>query len=162
MASTISIDWTLVIAVYAAVVATATILWDFYKWKTAGPNLSAVLSTDMRGYNLPEYAGKTLMLLNVTNRGDRPTTITHLTMHQYKSWWAYLRERPTLSFVVMQPNTVERVPHVLPPGGVWAGIAEQTEDVERMAAEGHLYIGLTHSHAKKRIRRLVTIRARTD
>jgi len=51
MTSTITIDWTLVIAVYAAVVATATILWDFYKWKTAGPNLSAVLSTGMRGYN---------------------------------------------------------------------------------------------------------------
>lgn len=157
MQTTVTIDWTLVIAIYGAFAATATLAWDFWKWKSSGPSLEVTLSTGMRSYNVPAYEGKALMLLNVTNRGDRATTITHVGIHRYESTWRYLRRRPSASFIAPTPNIDFPPPHVLEPGKVWMGILEQSDDIVEMAKTGMLYVGLTHSHAKRPIRRRVVI-----
>ena len=39
MKTTITIDWTLVIALYGAITATITIIWDVWKYKHAGPDV---------------------------------------------------------------------------------------------------------------------------
>jgi 5-enolpyruvylshikimate-3-phosphate synthase len=83
MKTPVTIDWTLVIAIYAALVATTAVLWDIYKWKTAGSNLDAHVATNMKVTGGPSrYGDDTLMILTISNRGDRATTITHLTMHR--------------------------------------------------------------------------------
>jgi hypothetical protein len=123
---TFTIDWTLTIAVYAAIVSTVAILWDIWKWKRAGPNLDIGVSTGMVGINMPEYEGKTLMMVNATNRGDRPTTITHLTLHRYASWWNYVRRRAAFNAIVTTPSTTQPVPFVLAPGAVWTGLPTGT------------------------------------
>ena len=152
MRTTLTIDWTLTIAVYAAVVATMAILWDAYKWKHAGPKLLLRLNTGIQSINMPEHEGKTLMMVTATNRGDRPTTITHFSIHHYDSWWSYVRRQAVYNAVV---NTwglsVQPTPYVLAPGAVWTGLADQTKDVERMAKKGRLYVSVTHSHSKDAI-----------
>src|SRR3954471_23786652 len=99
----LTIDWTLVIAVYGAVMSTATIVWDVWKWKHSGPDLSVDVTADMKSFNIPAFEGMTLITARVTNRGDRPTTITHYTLHHYPSRWARLRHRPDFNAIVTMP-----------------------------------------------------------
>src|SRR5688572_23630403 len=143
MTTTITIDWTLVIAIYAAVVATFTLIWDCWKWLHTGPQLDVTVQSGMKMVGDPQLADKWLMLMKATNRGDRPTTLTHFTLHKYDSWWAFVRKRASYNAIV---NTwgpgIQATPHVLQPGAVWTGIADQTPDIELMAKEGRVYLGL--------------------
>ena len=47
--------------------------------------LKITASTNMESYNIPEYEGKKLITANVSNLGDRPTTITIIALVFYKS-----------------------------------------------------------------------------
>lgn len=159
MTTTITIDWTLVIAIYAAVVATFTLLWDWWKWLHAGPQLDVTVQSGMKMLNDPQFADKWLMVMRATNRGDRPTTLTHFTVHKYDSRWKFMRRRSSYDAIV---NTwgqgVQTTPHVLQPGAVWTGVATQTADIEQMARDGLVYLGLVHSHSKKPILRRVKLK----
>ena len=159
MKSTVTIDWTLVIAVYAALVSTVAVVWDFFKWKTAGPKLAATLATGMKVFGGPSrYGDDTLMTLTVTNRGDRPTTITHMTLHRYTSRWGALRRRAVENWFVPSPSDSQPLPFVLRPGAVWIGLAQQAPELEELAAGGLLFVGVLHSHAKRALLCRVTLR----
>jgi hypothetical protein len=67
------LGWSDVIAIYAAVVATAVLLWDFWKWKSEGP----CLRLDVRSGVWHEgvamgYPGGYYLDISITNTGDRP------------------------------------------------------------------------------------------
>lgn len=149
MSTTITIDWTLTIAVYAAVVATATLLWDWWKWVHAGPNLTVTAQADMKTYNMPQFEGKTVMMLNAANRGDRATTITHFTVHQFENWWQDFRKRGPFNAIVNVPNDMRPPPHVLEPGKTVTWACIQDEHMATLAVTGRLYLSITASHAKK-------------
>ena len=157
MHTTITVDWTLTIAVYAAVVATLTIVWDWWKWKHAGPKLHVTAQTGIRTINMPEYEGQSVMLMHATNRGDRATTLTHFTVHQYASWWKYMRKHGEFNAIVNIPNSMRPPPFILIPGATWTGVAIQDQQMVDLAASGRLYLGLTHSHSKRSIYRRVKI-----
>ena len=149
MSTTFTIDWTLTIAIYAAVVATFTLLWDWWKWLHAGPNLHVTASANMKTYNMPAFEGESVMVMNATNRGDRPTTITHFTVHQYLSWWEWIRKRAAYSAVVNVAHDMYPPPYVLQPGGTWVAPCLQNEEMIKLASTGRLYLAIIHSHAKK-------------
>jgi hypothetical protein len=156
MKTAVTIDRTLTIAIYAACVSTAAVLWDAYKWKTSGPKIAATLAINMKVIGGPSrYGDKTLMSMTVTNRGDRPTTITHLAMHRYASWWSMMRRRASDNWIVTDPSESQRLPFELKPGAVWIGMAEQTPDVEGMARAGLLYVAVLHSHSERSIQQRV-------
>lgn len=148
--------WAEVIAVYAGVVSTIVLAWDIWKYRHSGPQLDVAVQTGMKMVGDPQFKDKTLMTMRATNRGDRPTTLTHFTLHKYDSWWQFVRKRASYNAIV---NTwgpgIQRTPHVLQPGEVWTGIADQTADIEQMARDGRVYLGLVHSHSKKTILRRV-------
>jgi hypothetical protein len=149
------------VAVYGAVVATIVLLWDGVKWYADHQaKLDVHLSTGMRSFNIPELEGKDLMVLRAINMSSRATTITHMTMQLYPSWLAYIRRRPSQSWIVVDHLPNQPLPYVLEPGKIWAGTGLQTEDIPEMA-KGRLYVELIHALAKKPIRCRVIVRDTT-
>lgn len=147
-----------IVAWWGAILSTIVLAWDIYKWRTSGPKLRVAVQTGMQTFNMPEYDGKTLILVYVTNYGDRPTTITNLGLKFYPSAWAKIRNKATKAFVFPRPNTAQPLPFELKQGNLWCGIGEQTPEVLAMAKSGHLICELYHSHVNKPVRRRVVIR----
>lgn len=149
----VTIDLTGFLAVWGAVLSTIAIGWDVYKWRTTGPRLRMRLAVGMESYNIPEYEGKTLVVVNVTNRGDRPSTITHLGLAQYDAGWkAFLRKKASFSAWVAIPSTAQRVPFELKPGVEWTGMIDQNSELETLARNGWLYATIYHSHEERPMR----------
>jgi len=76
---------TSIVAWWGAILSTIVFLWDIYKHRTAGPKLRFTVQTGMGTIHMPMYDGKTVMIANVTNYGDRPTTISGLSYVYYEN-----------------------------------------------------------------------------
>ena len=137
------------LAWWGAVVSTIVLAWDIYKWKTAGAKLKITASTNMESYNIPEYEGKKLITANVSNLGDRPTTITIIALVFYKSKFHKLLKKSNKVFILPIPSTAQPLPFVIQPGEIWTGVGEQSADVKEMALEGLLEWQVFHSQSKK-------------
>lgn len=133
--------WTLGIAAYAAVVSTFVLGWDAYKWLAAGAKIELTASTGMKllGGAVPDP--KTYVSITAYNVGDRPTTITNLGGMYFESWWrAYIiRRKPSEAFIITEPSQAQRIPYRFEVGDQWIGLADQTDDVVRMAKGGYLF-----------------------
>src|SRR6266850_3902506 len=107
-------DWTVyfqtmtekagIVAWWGAVLSTIVLLWDIYKWRTAGPKLRVVAQSGLEGINMPELDGKILFSIDVTNYGDRPTTITSVCLMHYSSLLSRVRKRADRTFLLPIPN----------------------------------------------------------
>ena len=139
------------VAWWGAVVATFILLWDVYKWKTSGPKIRFCAKPGMKTINMPTHDGKTWINATAENIGTRATTITNLGIRYYKNWLTRALRKPDSSWVVgmPEPNPNYSIPHVLQPGGVWQGLAEQTEEHEKLSREGHLVCELYYSQSRK-------------
>ncbi|MBK8113873.1 MAG: hypothetical protein IPK44_04630 [Candidatus Accumulibacter sp.] len=146
------------VAWWGAILSTIIFCWDVYKWRTSGPKIRLSVSSGMESINMPLYEGKTLILVNVTNYGDRPTTITHLALKFFPNWISRLRKKASKAFIVPQPSPAQQLPYELKQGTVWSGIAEQSADIEAMAKTGHLICELYHSHRDKPESKRINIR----
>jgi hypothetical protein len=150
------------VAVYAAVVSTIVLVWDIYKWATQGPKIHFEVYTKKRpaDYEHPRLADDPLIVI-ATNRGDRPTTITSVTLRCYSNIWTALLRRPmeSLRFLAREESPI---PHELAPGAVWKFIARQEPKIVRMAATGLLYCTLEHSFSSRIVRRRVRLSPATE
>ena len=151
-----------IVAWWGAVLATIVFLWDIYKWWTVGPKLRVSVQTGMESINMPQYEGKTLILVNVSNYGDRPTTITNLGYLYFTTFWKRARHRPDKAAIVPNPSDTQRLPFELKQGNLWSGIAIQDEQVTAWAKEGLLYCVLYHSHSERPIYRRVVVHERSN
>lgn len=151
-------DSTKLVAWWGAVLSTVVFLWDIYKHRTAGPRLRFTVQTGMETVNMPMYQGKTVILVNATNLGDRPTTITHLGYLYYEKRKFFRKREPDKAAVVPTPNLAHPLPFELRPGVLWNGIAIQDPQIEKWATTGILDMILYHSHANKPMRRRIIIR----
>lgn len=141
------------IAVYAAILSTLIAVWEFIKWRgrnairmTCTPNMLFFPSPDKQKY----------IVVKVINRGDRSTTITHMLGYHWKSRFDKFfdrRKKKVSAFIVNSDN----VPRVIQPGEEWMGQALQNSEIEKMASEGYLYMGVIHSMGNKEILRRVKI-----
>jgi len=158
----IELTGTDVVAWWGAVVATVVLLWDIYKWRTAGPRIRFVVNSGMIIMGDPSRARQTFISAQATNVGDRPTTITNLVIQHYKTYFAMLRHKPSISMLVTEPSIEQPLPYVLQPGCVWQGLSPQTEEIEVLAKTGYLVCGLCHSHSDREIDRRVVIRKKSE
>jgi hypothetical protein len=102
-----------------------------------------------------------LLIADVVNHGDRPTTITHLVFVYYRNMWNRLRNRADQNMAILLPNTRQPIPFELRPGSSWSGFAIQdhqtmekhSKTLEEMAREGYLFCGIYHSHSTRLLRR---------
>ncbi len=104
---------TLVIAVYGAALSTLNFL-------RAGPKLRLNVRPGM--VLVPSDDKRTFIQTEVTNFGDRPTTLTNIGIRYFeKPWsWEHLRNRATKAAVLNDPNPAQRFPFELKPGGFLA------------------------------------------
>lgn len=112
----------------------------------------------MESINLPETDGKTLLRIDVTNYGDRPTTITNVLLLEYKSVWARIRKKHSKIFVIPQPSKIQPLPFELKQGSVWTGIGIQNEALEVSAKNSYLFCIVCLSHHEKPMKRRVVIK----
>ncbi len=158
----IGLTGTDIVAWWGAILATVVLLWDIYKWKTAGPRIRFVVRSGMIVVGDPSREGQTFVSAEATNVGDRPTTITNLVLQHYKTYLAMLRHKPSTSMLVTNPSISQPLPYVLQPGSVWQGLAIQSEEIEDLAKSGYLVCGLCHSHSHREIDRRVVIRKQLE
>ena len=144
---------------WGAVIATLVLAWDFFKWKMSGPIINVSASPNMKTFGgIPDgLEDKTFVVVEVTNTGDRKTTLTHLVGFQYKSLLQKVRKKQDKSFIVANPALSQPIPHILEPGERWMGGIEQNEELEKMSREGYLYCGVYHSSGKKPVLQRVVI-----
>ena len=83
-----------IVAWWGAIVATFVLLWDIYKWKTAGPRIRFIVRSGMIIVGDPDREGQTFISAEATNIGDRPTTITNLVVQHYKTYLTMLKHKP--------------------------------------------------------------------
>ena len=151
---------TVAIAVYAAVVATAVAIWDVVKWKMQGPRLEVVAQSGIRLYGAGQADDRDYIVLRVTNRGDRPTTLTNMGYLCYRNDFAarWSRNSSTFAAIVPNPSDAQPLPFVLAPGVQWVGMGIQDGEISRMARSGCLMCALYHSHTNTPVVRRVVIR----
>jgi hypothetical protein len=146
-----SIDGTIdPIAAYAAIVSTIIAVWEYLKWRKKN-EVSLTCTPNMEFF--PSNDKKTFIIANVTNKGETQTTVTHFMGYYWESWWDRIFRKNRKAFIVNSPD----IPKVIQPGEQWMGQAHQDANIEKMAREGLLYMGISHSMNKKEVLRRVKI-----
>ena len=141
----------LIIALYGALISTFVFLWDIYKWKNSGPKIIGSIQSNMIGFNTPEYGNDNLVLVNISNIGDKPTTITNLSLSYFKSHLLKLFKKPKKNMCIGNPSPSQPIPYILKPGSQWSGVFRQTDDILNFAKDGILVCSVHCSHTKKYI-----------
>jgi hypothetical protein len=152
--------WTIIIAAYAAIVATGALALEIRRWFESGPRLSLHIMPKTEMINAPGTEGNTYLFATVTNRGSAPTTITHFELCDYGSWFGRLRSKPTWRSLVLHPHPsphVSNLPAITQPGQIWQGMALYEHDLEKRIEGRWLYVMIHASHTdkptSKRVRR---------
>lgn len=155
---TVTIDLTTALAVWGAVVSTGVLVWDVYKWRTAGPRLRLYARGGMKQMGSVYEGDKIYITAKITNFGDRPTTITLMYFEYYTSRWAmWRRKQHGPSYLIPEPSVAQPMPFKLKPGNEWIGMADQTADAETMARDGYFICCIAHSHTPKPLRMRVVL-----
>lgn len=150
---------------WCAIIATLLLVWDMYKWKRSGPIINISASPGMKTVGkIPNHLeGKKYIAVEVTNTGDKKTTITHLVVFHYISLFQKLIKKKDKSFIFGTPAFFPPpLPHILEPGERWLGGIEQTCELEEMTRNVYLYCGVYHSSSKKPVLQRVIIHKNSD
>jgi len=133
------------VAIYAAVVSTISILWQLWGWFRNGPRLRVTASGDMQvmgGYNKDE---KKYVVVNIANIGSAKTTITNVVAFTYKNFLHRLLNRPSKTFVVNHDVAGYQIPYAIDAGCTFMSMVIQDDEMETLSASGVLYMGVIHS-----------------
>ncbi len=136
---------TQVVAWWGAIIATTVLLWDIYKWKKSGVDLRVRICPNMEMSGGYEPDENIYVLVVVVNRGDRPTTITHLTAYYFKNRWSRIRKKADKSMIIANPSPRQPIPYKLNPGEQWMGMIIQDEELEKRAKSGVLCVSVVHT-----------------
>jgi hypothetical protein len=148
--------WALYVSGGSLVIASSVLLLEVRRWFEEGPKPIVSLMADAKtfgGISMGED-DNTYIAANVTNRGNAPTSITHMVILNYPTWgsrwlpWRLLRllKWRQKQFFIVSTGIPGPIPYHLEQGRQWVGMAKYTDDLEAMIAAGHLYIGIIASH----------------
>ena len=145
-----------ILAVWGAVVGTGVLIWDIYKHKTSGARVILTMQSNMMFYGFPDRDGKTHIVFEVVNRGNRPCTIESAFILHFKTSLRYAvyrlfrrRRRADESLFVKAPGISNDIPHVLNPGCIWKGAAIQNEEIKSLGEKGVLLGAIFTSESKR-------------
>jgi hypothetical protein len=132
---------------WGAGLATLVLAWDVYKWKTSGARLSVKVVPGMQMAG--DRTGTLHILVEVVNRGDRLTTLTHLAVYQYASSFDRLRKKRQASLLVPKPGGND-LPYELEPGKRWTGLMDQAGLIKQLEGNGqYLHVAVIHSGSNR-------------
>lgn len=133
--------------VYAAIVATGALFLEVRRWFESGAKLS--MGYMLNGITYPKDDDKKYIVVNVANRGDTATTLTHLVLQVYPTRWHRWRKKPSSTFVIVRPVTGQQWPHILAPGTQWTGMGIQDENADKLIDAGTLWAEVYATHANR-------------
>ena len=135
---------------WGAGLATVVLLWDVYKWRSSRVNLRISAQPYMQSLNpLTKRLDDDLNIyVEVVNNGDKTTTLTHLMVKHYKSWFDRLRGKTSMQGLVPIPGG-GTLPFELGPGKRWTALMDQKDLEAKSDTDGYLYCGVAHSAAAK-------------
>lgn len=149
-----------------AIAGPSALLWDFYKWKTAGPKLAITAWANMIQMPSPPHNPRFLKI-TVQNVGTATTTLTSAGFYIYGSPFTRFRCRPFVMTVlhrtglnkllgkpklraaVLNAYQGPQLPQKLEVGGEWQALMEQSDDFDEWLAEKRLYLNIWHSFSKE-------------
>lgn len=129
------------LAWWGAIVSTAVLAWDVYKWlKTGHPKL--VVSANGNFVLVQSNSSQKYIVVRITNNGDKPTTLSLITYRFYKTKPStkHKQHPDERGFFSEAIGTTVQLPHKLDVGDQWSGMYLQTAKLEKMAKEGFFYI----------------------
>ena len=148
------------LAIIGATTGCIALFWDIFKWANSGAKIKLKVAGNMiliGGINDVSRDQKNVSV-EVVNSGDKKTTITHLSIAHYSSTLkAFFRRPPDLNFMVPDPG-YSKLPYSLDVGDRWIGFISQTSDIEKLASDGYLYVGIYHSTSNRFIRQRLRIK----
>ena len=131
---------------WGAAIATAVLGWDIYKWARSGPRLTVKALPNMQ--LLEDRTEAKNILVEVVNRGNQLTTLTHLAFYNYKSiFHRMFRRRNAGVGLVPQPGG-QGLPFELEPGKRWVGLVVQNKVFE-FHDTGLVFAAIVHSGSNK-------------
>lgn len=119
------------VSIYAAIVGTGALLLNFKNWLDSGPRIK--LSLIPEGIIVggdPKFDDKDIVIVTAINRGNSPTTINNLQLHEMPTWMSRLRRRPTRCFIIPNPQPKgypPNVPFELAPFKSWNGVLRKRQ-----------------------------------
>ncbi len=128
------------VAIYAAIVATAILVWEVIKWFRSGPRLTGRTqpNTIVVG-GFPEDKD-TYVFVEVRNVGDRRTTIKGVYLIGYESFWHLLRRRGKFNAMVVHEDPAYPLPFVLEDGRVFHSKLTQTDEIVELSRSLKLFV----------------------
>ena len=137
------------VATYAAIVGTAALFLEFRRWIESGPRLYISMMVEplviVPGVGVQE---KLALSVYVDNRGAASTTLTNLCLFKFPTVFHKLLNRPTETFVVINPQPTGNPPNLpseLAPGHRWSGHVRPRPDVLDIPSKG-LYVAVYATH----------------
>ncbi|MGH9928234.1 MAG: hypothetical protein ACREA9_03290 [Pyrinomonadaceae bacterium] len=128
------------LAWWGAVISTAVLAWDIYKWRRTGhPKLLVRANGNLQdadSNNPQKYVA-----MDVTNVGDKATTLALMTFRFYKTkprrWRTQLADTRGL---INPSRPTAPLPYKLDVGSRWSGLIFQTDEIEKMARTGYFFV----------------------
>ncbi|NTH63932.1 hypothetical protein G6L33_08745 [Agrobacterium rhizogenes] len=138
-------------AFYAAIVATGALALEVRRWFEHGAKLVISVAPEMKLVQHGQMSEQTYVTVNVTNRGESTTTLTHLALHDYPTLWRRIRNKPAQTMVVPMPNLPggQQFPYVLQPGHAWSGMVIRDQALKNLIDAGTLWIAIYATHTGK-------------
>lgn len=124
------------VALYAAVVSTATAIFGVVQYLRSGPRLTGHATGNMKFQ--PDPSGGTYISATISNRGTRRTTITMVGFSGYPNRWAKIRRKPNHTSIIPRPLHAT-LPEVLEPGGYLIASAAQDPELVALSKKSLLY-----------------------
>jgi len=131
---------------WGAGLATVVFAWEVYKWATSGPRLVMRLLPNMQSPGGP--ADDTSVMVEVVNRGDMLTTITHLAVYHYQSRMHKLFDKRKGQGVIPSPGWGPGVPFEIGPGQRWTGAMTQQPLLDTYSG-GVIYVVIMHTGSNR-------------
>lgn len=138
-------DWA---AWWGAIIATVVLAWDVFKWQKRRCDIRLSAFPNMQSLRGGRIGSDKNICVEVTNNGDKITTLTHLVVKHYKNRLAYLRRKPSMQGLVPSPLG-QPLPYELAPGKRWAGLVDQRRLEEITPDIRYLYCGIYHTASNR-------------
>ena len=114
---------TVMAAWWGAVVATLAFLWEIFQWFKNGPRVQVRAKANMEPVNFPGLEkNEKYIFVEVTNAGDRATTITHFCAYIFNDCIKRLVNKPEKKLVILNNSGFgPPIPFFLDSGQRWTG-----------------------------------------
>jgi hypothetical protein len=140
------------VAIYAAIVGTGALLLNFKTWFDSGVKLQLTLMARGMMIGRDRADNQNLTILNVTNRGDAPTTINTMVLFEMNRPWRRLLRKPNRFLLIPHPQlpgSPPNTPSFLEPGTSWRGHIDYSRPDMPNIHSGDFYVGVSASHRRR-------------